>query len=61
MIDPATVDAWVDAQAETIDQKRRKVIARSWVDEIQARLLEDAGAAIEELGLLQGHLTAVKH
>ena len=63
MIDPATVDAWVDAHAETIGPKNgAKVIARSWVDEeFKARLLEDAGAAIEELGLLQGHLTAVEN
>ena len=63
MIDPATVDAWVDAHAETIGPKNgAKVIARSWVDEeFKVRLLEDAGAAIEELGLLQGHLTAVEN
>ncbi|MGB0752299.1 MAG: nitrile hydratase subunit alpha, partial [Gammaproteobacteria bacterium] len=56
-------DAWVDAHAETIGPKNgAKVIARSWVDEeFKARLLEDAGAAIEELGLLQGHLTAVEN
>ena len=63
MVDPATVDAWVDAHAETIGPKNgAKVIARSWVDpEFKAHLLEDAGAAIEELGLLQGHLTAVEN
>ena len=51
MVDPATVDAWVDAHAETIGPKNgAKVIARSWLDpEFKAHLLEDAGAAIEEL------------
>ena len=62
-VDPATVAAWVDAHAETIGPKNgAKVIARSWLDpEFKAHLLEDAGAAIEELGLLQGHLTAVEN
>ena len=63
MIDAAAVDAWVDAYSEDIGPKNggRKV-ARSWIDaEFKDRLLQDASAAIPELGLEQGHLVAVEN
>lgn len=63
MIDSKAVDAWVDSYSEEIGPRNgSRIIARSWVDpEFKARLLEDAGKAIEELGLFQGHLIAVEN
>ena len=63
MIDSQAVDAWVDAYSEDIGPRNgARIIARSWVDPgFRTRLLEDAGQAIEELGLHQGHLIAVEN
>ena len=63
MVDANAVDAWVDLYSEEIGPKNgARIIARSWVDAgFKARLLSDAGAAIEELELHQGHLTAVEN
>ncbi len=63
MVEPAAVEAWIEAYSEDIGPKNgARVIARSWVDpQFRDRLLEDAGAAIAELGLHQGHLTAVEN
>ena len=63
MVDPAAVDAWVEAYSEEIGPMNGgRIIARSWVDEgFRQRLLEDASAAIPELGLEQGHLIAVEN
>jgi len=61
MVDSAAVDAWVEAYSEDIGPKNGgRIVARSWVDEgFRKRLLDDASAAIPELGLEQGHLIAV--
>jgi len=63
MVDSAAVDAWVEAYSEDIGPKNGgRIVARSWVDEgFRKRLLEDASAAIPELGLEQGHLVAVEN
>ncbi len=63
MVDPAAVDAWVDAYSEDIGPKNgARIIARSWVDpSFKQRLLDDASAAIPDLGLEQGHLIAVEN
>ena len=63
MIDAAAVDAWVDAYSEDIGPKNGgRIVARSWIDaEFKDRLLQDASAAIPELGLEQGHLVAVEN
>jgi len=63
MIDSQAVDAWVDAYSEDIGPKNgARIIAHSWVDaDFRTRLLEDAGRAIEELGLYQGHLIAIEN
>lgn len=63
MVDSAAVDAWVEAYSEDIGPKNGgRIIARSWLDpDFKARLVEDASAAITELGLEQGHLLAVEN
>ena len=63
MIDAAAVDAWVDAYSEDIGPKNGgRIVARSWIDaEFKDRLLQDASAAIPELGLEPGHLVAVEN
>jgi len=63
MVDSAAVDAWVDAYSEDIGPKNGgRIVARSWIDpDFKARLLDDASAAIPELGLEQGHLVAVEN
>lgn len=63
MVDPAAIDAWVEAYSEDIGPKNGgRIVARSWVDEgFRHRLLEDASAVIPELGLEQGHLVAVEN
>lgn len=63
LVDPAAVDAWVEAYSEDIGPKNGgRIVARSWVDEgFRQRLLADASAAIPELGLEQGHLVAVEN
>ncbi len=63
MVDSAAVDAWVEAYSEDIGPKNGgRIVARSWIDEdFRQRLLDDASAAIPELGLEQGHLVAVEN
>lgn len=63
MVDSAAVDAWVEAYSEDIGPKNGgRIVARSWQDpDFKARLLDNASAAIPELGLEQGHLIAVEN
>jgi len=63
MLDPATVDAWIEVYSEQIGPKQgANVVARAWVDEdFKARLLDKADDAIRELGYEQGHLIAVEN
>lgn len=63
LVDAAAVDAWVDAYSEQIGPRNGgRIVARSWVDaDFKARLLDNAGTAIKELGLEQGHLVAVEN
>jgi len=66
LLDPAAVDAWVEAYSEEIGPKRgARVVARAWCDPgFKARLLEDAGKAVAELGFEGGnstHLRAVEN
>lgn len=61
-----TLDTWVEVYTERIGPKRgAAVVARSWTDlEFRARLLEDAAAAVAELGFqgpATGHLKAVEN
>jgi len=59
MLDPEAVDAWVQLYTEEIGPKRgATVVARAWCDpDFRKRLLDNATAAIDELGFA-GHATA---
>lgn len=59
MISAADLDAWVELHSEEIGPRRgAEVVARAWTDpEFHARLIEDAGAVVGELGFA-GHGTA---
>ncbi len=66
LVNPQTIDAWVEAYTEEIGPKRgARVVARAWSDpEYRKRLLEDAPAAIDELGYLgkaTAHLKVVEN
>ena len=66
LVDPAALDAWIEAYTEQIGPKRgAQVVARAWTDpDFKARLLEDAGAAVDEMGFAgqaSGHLKAVEN
>ena len=66
LVDPAALDALVETYEHKVGPRNgAKVIARAWLDPAyKARLLEDATAAIAELGFsgLQGeHMVAVEN
>jgi len=54
LVDPAAIDAWVEAYEKKIGPRRgAEVVARAWVDPaFKARLLSDATSAIETFGFL---------
>jgi nitrile hydratase len=54
LVDPAAIDAWVEAYEKKIGPRRgAQIVARAWVDaQFKARLLEDATAAIVPFGFL---------
>ena len=59
LVDSRTMDAWVEAYSEEIGPRRgAHVIAKAWCDpDFKNRLMQDAPAAIDELGYL-GNATA---
>lgn len=66
LIDPARINAWVEAYSDEIGPKRgAQVVARAWLDDaFRARLLENAGEAVKEFGfegVATGHLKAVEN
>ena len=66
LVDSATIDAWVEAYAEEVGPKRgAHVVAKAWTDpEFKSRLMQDAVAAIDELGYLgkaTAHLKVVEN
>jgi len=66
LVNPETIDQWVEAYSEQIGPKRgADVVARAWVDpEFKQRLLADAPRAIDEFGYLgkaTGHLKVVEN
>ena len=66
LVNPQTIDAWVEAYTEEIGPKRgARVVAKAWTDpEFRQRLMEDAPAAIDELGYLgkaTAHLKVVEN
>ena len=54
LVDPAAIDAWVDAYERRIGPRRgAQIVARAWVDpRFKAQLLEDATRAIAPFGFL---------
>ena len=54
LVDPAAIDAWVDAYERKIGPRRgAQIVARAWVDAaFKAQLLQDATRAIEPFGFL---------
>ncbi len=67
LVDPAALDALVDTYEHKVGPRNgARVVARAWVDAgFRARLLADAVAAIEEIGLAAGpqgeHLTVLEN
>lgn len=66
LVDPAAIDAWIEAYTEEIGPKRgAMVVARAWTDPgFKARLMADASKAVEEMGFAgqaSGHLKAVEN
>ena len=66
LVNPQTLDAWIEAYTEEIGPKRgARVVAKAWCDpEYKQRLLADAPAAIDELGYLgkaTAHLKVVEN
>jgi len=66
LVNPQTIDAWIEAYTEEIGPKRgARIVAKAWCDpEYKRRLLDDAPAAIDELGYLgkaTAHLKAVEN
>jgi nitrile hydratase len=63
MVNPKTVDAWIEVYSDEIGPKRgAQVVARAWVDpQFKARLLENGAAAVRELGLEGNHLQVVEN
>jgi nitrile hydratase len=66
LVNPQTIDAWIEAYTDQIGPKRGAgVVAKAWTDsEYKERLLQDAPAAIDELGYLgkaTAHLKVVEN
>ena len=66
LVDPRTIDAWVEAYTEEIGPKRgARVVARAWTDpDYKRRLMDNAPAAIDEFGYLgsaTAHLKVVEN
>ena len=66
LLNPETVDAWIETYAEKIGPKRgARVVARAWCDpDFRERLLADGTAAISEFGFeghATGHLQAIEN
>ena len=66
LVNPQTIDAWVEAYTDEIGPKRgARVVAKAWCDaHFKQRLFEDAPAAIDELGYLgkaTAHLKVVEN
>ena len=66
LVNSETIDAWVEAYSEEIGPKRgARVVAKAWTDpQFRQRLMQDASAAIDELGYLgkaTAHLKVVEN
>ena len=63
MVNPKTVDAWIEVYSDEIGPKRgAQVVARAWIDpQFKARLLENGAAAVRELTFEGNHLQVVEN
>lgn len=66
LVNPQTIDAWIEAYTDEIGPKRgARIVAKAWCDpQYKQRLLTDAPAAIDELdylGKATGHLKVVEN
>jgi nitrile hydratase subunit alpha len=67
LVDPNALDALIDTYEHKVGPRNgARAVARAWIDPaFKTRLLEDAAAAIEEIGLHAGpqgeHLTALEN
>lgn len=66
LLDPETVDAWVEAYSEKIGPKcGARIVARAWTDpDFKARLLENGTEAVKELddvGWAVAHLRVIEN
>jgi len=63
MVDPRTVDAWIEVYTEDIGPKRgAQIVARAWADpEFKQSLLASGTEAITEFGLGYAHLKVVEN
>lgn len=66
LINPESIDAWIEAYTEDIGPKRgAHVVARAWCDSgFKQRLIQDGSSAIDQLGYLgnaTGHLKVVEN
>ena len=63
MVDPRTVDAWIEVYTEDIGPKRgAQIVARAWaVPEFKQSLLASGTEAITEFGLGYAHLKVVEN
>jgi len=66
LVNPQTIDAWIEAYTEEIGPRRgARVVAKAWCDaDFKQHLLQDAPAAIDELGYLgkaTAHLKVVEN
>jgi len=66
LVNSQTIDAWIEAYTDEIGPKRgARIVAKAWCDpEYKRRLMEDAPAAIDELGYLgkaTAHLKVVEN
>ena len=54
LVDPAAIDAWIEAYEKKIGPRRgAQIVARAWTDAtFKAQLIEDASRAIEPFGFL---------
>jgi nitrile hydratase len=66
LLNPESIDAWVEAYTEDIGPKRgAHIVAKAWCDtDFKQRLVQDGSSAIDELGYLgsaTGHLKVIEN
>lgn len=66
LINPESIDAWIEAYTEDIGPKRgAHIVAKAWRDpDFKQRLIQDGSIAIDELGYLgkaTGHLKVIEN